>query len=44
LGLEPKPPPKEKAARMPPTGGVGGPKTRSRMLRVAGQVPSLAEF
>jgi hypothetical protein len=43
MGLEPKPPPKEKAAWMPPAGGVGGPETRSRRLRVVGQVPSLAE-
>jgi len=55
MGLEPKPPPKEKAAwnlnrdrrskvphLMPPAGGVGGPETRSRRLRVVGQVPSLA--
>jgi hypothetical protein len=43
MGLEPEPPPKEKAAWMPPAGGVGGPETRSRRLRVVGQVPSLAD-
>jgi len=44
MGLEPEPPPKEKTARMPPAGGVGGPETRNRKLRVEGQVPSLAEI